>query len=54
MVSDVKELIHNGADSCEIKICNDESSKCVEIRIDDGVKIRGLDKLIEENDYLRV
>ena len=51
-VSDVRELIRSGADSCEIKICNDESSKCVEIRIDDEVRIRGLDKLIEENDYL--
>ncbi|RLI80459.1 hypothetical protein DRP04_08130, partial [Archaeoglobales archaeon] len=51
-VGDIKELIRNDADFCEIKICNNGLSKCIDIKLDENVKIRGLDKLIDKSDYL--
>ncbi len=44
-VGDVKELIHDGVDFCEIKICNNGLSKYIDIKLDENVKIEDLKSL---------
>ena len=51
-VGDIRELIRNGANFCEIKICNNDLSKCIDIKLDEKVKIKGLDELIDKGEYL--
>jgi len=51
-VGDVGELIRDGANFCEIKICNNGLSKCIDIRLDKSIRIRGFDKLIDKGDYI--